>query len=135
MPIVNHATQVITCKIVYYGPAGAGKSSNVSYLYSALPTEEVGEFTSCATRADGVAFIADRRLGSLDVNLSCLRDLHATLVANGEGVIETLRLLAAQLFRHLGAAAGNVTEVEKLVFENHNFEMEHGVAPRAEPEA
>ena len=128
MPIVNHTTRIITCKLVYYGPGGSGKSSNLTHLYGSLPAHETGELTSFANRrerslkfeympaglgsvgpyqvqfeictapgqsnyqasreslingADGIAFIADSRIDSLDGNLSCLRDLHATLVAQG----------------------------------------------------
>ncbi len=128
MPTVNHATRIITSKLVYFGPGRSGKSSNLNYLYSALPAEEIGELTSFATRrdrtlefeytptdlgavgpyqmrfeictvpgqsyfhaaredvlkgADGIAFIADSRLTSLDENISCLQDLHTILAAQG----------------------------------------------------
>ena len=56
MPLVNHATRVITCKLVYSGPGRSGKTSNLSYLHSLLPQEEVGELTSLATRRDRTLF-------------------------------------------------------------------------------
>jgi GTPase SAR1 family protein len=56
MPIVDHSTRVITCKLVYYGPGRSGKTSNLSYLHSALPDAQVGELTSLATRRDRTIF-------------------------------------------------------------------------------
>jgi len=50
MPIVDHATRLITCKLVYYGPGRAGKTTNLSYLHSILPDNEVGSLTSLSTR-------------------------------------------------------------------------------------
>ena len=56
MPIVDHATKLITCKLVFYGPGRSGKTTNLSYLHSALPTAQVGELTSLATRRDRTLF-------------------------------------------------------------------------------
>lgn len=56
MPIVDHATRLITCKLVFYGPGRSGKTTNLSYLHSALPGEQVGSLTSLATRRDRTLF-------------------------------------------------------------------------------
>ncbi|MBL0940652.1 MAG: GTPase domain-containing protein [Gemmatimonadaceae bacterium] len=56
MPIVDHATRLITCKLVYYGPGRSGKTTNLTYLHSALPTGQVGTLTSLATRRDRTLF-------------------------------------------------------------------------------
>lgn len=56
MPIVDHATRLITCKLVYYGPGRSGKTTNLTYLHSALPTGQVGSLTSLATRRDRTLF-------------------------------------------------------------------------------
>ncbi len=56
MPIVDHATKLITCKLVYYGPGRSGKTTNLTYLHSALPAEQVGNLTSLATRRDRTLF-------------------------------------------------------------------------------
>lgn len=56
MPIVDHATRLITCKLVYYGPGRSGKTTNLTYLHSALPHEQVGSLTSLATRRDRTLF-------------------------------------------------------------------------------
>ncbi|MEO7996855.1 MAG: GTPase domain-containing protein [Gemmatimonadaceae bacterium] len=56
MPIIDHAMRLITCKLVYYGPGRAGKTSNLSYLHASLPADQVGNFTSLATRRDRTLF-------------------------------------------------------------------------------
>ena len=56
MPIVDHATRLITCKLVYYGPGRSGKTTNLTYLHTALPGEQVGSLTSLATRRDRTLF-------------------------------------------------------------------------------
>lgn len=56
MPIVDHATRLITCKLVYCGPGRSGKTTNLSYLHTALPGEQVGHLTSLATRRDRTLF-------------------------------------------------------------------------------
>jgi len=56
MPIVDHAMRLITCKLVYYGPGRSGKTTNLTYLHSALPDEQVGSLTSLATRRDRTLF-------------------------------------------------------------------------------
>jgi signal recognition particle receptor subunit beta len=56
MPIVDHATRLITCKLVYYGPGRSGKTTNLTYLHSALPGAQVGALTSLSTRNDRTLF-------------------------------------------------------------------------------
>jgi signal recognition particle receptor subunit beta len=56
MPIVDHATRLITCKLVYYGPGRSGKTTNLTYLHAALPSGQVGSLTSLATRRDRTLF-------------------------------------------------------------------------------
>ncbi len=56
MPIVDHATRLITCKLVYYGPGRSGKTTNLTHLHSALPAGQVGALTSLATRRDRTLF-------------------------------------------------------------------------------
>lgn len=56
MPIVDHATRLITCKLVYYGPGRSGKTTNLTCLHSALPKGQVGTLTSLATHRDRTLF-------------------------------------------------------------------------------
>ena len=50
MPIVDHAARLITCKLVLYGPGRSGKTTNLTWLHSPLPSSRVGALSSVATR-------------------------------------------------------------------------------------
>jgi len=54
--IVNYATREITCKLVYYGPGRAGKTTNLHYIYEQLPAERRGQMISLATQTDRTLF-------------------------------------------------------------------------------
>lgn len=56
MSIVNYATREITCKLVYYGPGRAGKTTNLHYIYEQLPTSRRGQMISLATQTDRTLF-------------------------------------------------------------------------------
>lgn len=56
MPIVDHATKLITCKLVYCGPGRSGKTTNLTHLHKTLPEEQAGELTSLATQRDRTLF-------------------------------------------------------------------------------
>ena len=49
---VDHAARLITCNLVYYGPARSGKTTNLTWLHAALPPAQVGPLTSVSTRRD-----------------------------------------------------------------------------------
>jgi hypothetical protein len=54
--LVNYATREITCKLVYYGPGRAGKTTNLHYIYEQLPADRRGKMVSLATQADRTLF-------------------------------------------------------------------------------
>src|SRR5690606_20555561 len=56
MSIVNYATREITCKIVYYGPGRAGKTSNLQYVYGRVPGDRRGRMLSLATQNERTLF-------------------------------------------------------------------------------
>lgn len=56
MALINHSTKEITFKIVYYGPAMSGKTTNLRYIYDKLPEELKGKFTSIATQDERTLF-------------------------------------------------------------------------------
>ena len=56
MSLVNYSTREITCKIVYYGPARSGKTSNLQYVHTYVPEERKGPMVSLATEMDRTLF-------------------------------------------------------------------------------
>ncbi|MGH7477822.1 MAG: GTP-binding protein [Longimicrobiales bacterium] len=56
MPLVNYASREITCKIVYWGPARSGKTTNLQFLHAAVPADRRGELVSLRTETDGTLF-------------------------------------------------------------------------------
>jgi signal recognition particle receptor subunit beta len=56
MPIINHAKKEIQFKVVYYGPALSGKTTNLAYIHSRIPAVHRGDLVSLATSADRTLF-------------------------------------------------------------------------------
>jgi signal recognition particle receptor subunit beta len=54
--LVNYATREITCKIVYYGPGRAGKTTNLHYIHGQVPSDRKGRMVSLATQTDRTLF-------------------------------------------------------------------------------
>jgi len=56
MSIINYANKEIQFKIVYYGPALCGKTTNLSYIHSHINPGNKGDMVSLATAADRTLF-------------------------------------------------------------------------------
>ncbi|MBV8141115.1 MAG: gliding-motility protein MglA [Verrucomicrobia bacterium] len=56
MPIIHHASKEIQFKIVYYGPALGGKTTNLVYIHSRIAPTYRGDLVSLATAADRTLF-------------------------------------------------------------------------------
>ncbi len=56
MSIINYANKEIQFKIVYYGPALCGKTTNLAYIHSQVNEINKGELVSLATAADRTLF-------------------------------------------------------------------------------
>lgn len=56
MPLVHYAAREIVCKIVYYGPARSGKTTNLQWLHRAMPEDRRSEMVSLATENDRTLF-------------------------------------------------------------------------------
>lgn len=56
MSIINYVNKEIQFKIVYYGPALCGKTTNLTYIHSQVADAHKGELVSLATAADRTLF-------------------------------------------------------------------------------
>ena len=56
MAIFNYKKREISAKIVFYGPALCGKTTNVQYIHEKLNPKQRGELVSLATDADRTLF-------------------------------------------------------------------------------
>src|SRR5271155_5001651 len=56
MSIINYVNKEIQFKIVYYGPALCGKTTNLTYIHSQVAEAHKGELVSLATAADRTLF-------------------------------------------------------------------------------
>ena len=56
MPTINYASKEIQFKIVYYGPALSGKTTNLVYIHSRIAPGHRGDLISLATAADRTLF-------------------------------------------------------------------------------
>lgn len=52
MPLINHASREVTCKIVYYGPGLGGKTANLEHIHARLSPEARGTLISLAAETD-----------------------------------------------------------------------------------
>ena len=57
MPTINYANKEIQFKIVYYGPALGGKTTNLAYIHSRIAPAHRGDLVSLATAADRTLFL------------------------------------------------------------------------------
>lgn len=56
MPLVHYAAREILCKVVYYGPARSGKTTNLQWVHRSLPPERRTDMVSLATENDRTLF-------------------------------------------------------------------------------
>lgn len=52
MVSINYAVREVCCKIVYYGPGLSGKTTNLQYVHTKVPSGSRGNLISLATEAD-----------------------------------------------------------------------------------
>ncbi len=56
MSTINFASREINCKIVYYGPGVAGKTTNLKWIYKQVDDSVKGEMVSLATEDERTLF-------------------------------------------------------------------------------
>jgi GTPase SAR1 family protein len=57
MATYNSKTKEIDCKIVYYGPALSGKTTNLLRLHEAFPKYVTADMVSIETKGDRTLFL------------------------------------------------------------------------------
>jgi len=56
MSLIDFSKSEITFKVVYYGPAMSGKTTNLSSIFRTIPEKVKGQFTSIATETERTLF-------------------------------------------------------------------------------
>ncbi len=56
MSLFNYTAKEIILKLVYYGPGFSGKTTNLQYLHTILPSDTKGKLISMATETDRTIF-------------------------------------------------------------------------------
>ncbi len=56
MALINVAAKEIHCKLVYYGPGLSGKTTNLKYIFGAVPTAARGDLLSIDTETERTLF-------------------------------------------------------------------------------
>ena len=56
MSFINYSSKEINCKIVYFGPATSGKTTNLQYIYSQTNTDSKGKLISLQTSNEKTLF-------------------------------------------------------------------------------
>lgn len=56
MVVFNYSGAEINAKVVYYGPALSGKTTNLEYIYQKMPADTKGKMVSMKTRTDRTLF-------------------------------------------------------------------------------
>jgi len=68
MAVFNYAKKEIDAKIVYYGPAISGKTTNLQFVHGHLKPDQRGKMVSLATNEDRTLFF-----DFLPIELDCVR--------------------------------------------------------------
>ena len=56
MASINYAQKEISCKVVYYGCAMCGKTTNLQHVHEKMPMQDKGNLVSLATETDRTLF-------------------------------------------------------------------------------
>jgi signal recognition particle receptor subunit beta len=57
MVSINYSAREVCCKIVYYGPGLSGKTTNLQYVHTKIPSNTRGKLISLATEADRTLYV------------------------------------------------------------------------------
>ncbi len=68
MVVINYNTREVSCKIVFYGPGLSGKTTNLQYIHSKVPSKTKGDLISLATDADRTLYFDFLPINIGDIN-------------------------------------------------------------------
>jgi len=121
MPIINYARKEIQFKVVYYGPALGGKTSNLVYIHSRISPAHRGDLVSLATATDRTLFFDFLPVNA--VVLNGLKTKFQLYTVPGQVIYNTTRQL---VLRNVDAvvfvANSEWDEIEKNVESFRNLE-------------
>jgi mutual gliding-motility protein MglA len=135
MSLVNYAAREITSKIVYYGPARSGKTTNLQYIHASVPDSRKGPIVSLATEGDRTLFF-----DYLPIDLGKVSGYRTRIqlyTVPGQIYYDSTRRLVLQ-----GADGIVFVADSRLDRQNENFEsfrnlqsnlLDQGVDPRSVP--
>lgn len=75
MSIVNYNKKKIHCKIVYYGPEGSGKTTNIKQIYEYLSRKDRNDFTKMQVKEDEMKTEGTLTFDFLPINVGKVRGL------------------------------------------------------------
>ena len=70
MSIINYASREIQFKIVYYGPALCGKTTNLNYIHQRINPLNRGDLVSLATATERTLFFDFLPLNAVVIKVS-----------------------------------------------------------------
>ena len=112
MAIINYANKEVQFKIVFYGPALCGKTTNLAYIHSQVNDVNKGELVSLATAAD----LDHLRRGDLlfwKGHVAIARDAATLIHANAFHMAVEIETIG-EAVRRIKAAGSEVTSVQEL---------------------
>lgn len=135
MSLINRSAGEISCKLVYYGPAGAGKTRNLRYVFDELPLARRGEGATMDAAPDKPLFFEYLPL-ELGTIASFRTRLHlygapsaAFFAATRKHVLQSADGVVFVADSRVGAMADNLAALRQL----HRDLAENGAAPATVP--
>lgn len=121
MSIINYGSKEIQFKIVYYGPALCGKTTNLMYIHSQVAPENKGELVSLATAADRTLFFDFLPLNAIAIK--GFRTKFQLYTVPGQVIYNTTRQLVLRSVDGIVFVADSQWEkMEENVESFHNLE-------------
>src|SRR6267154_2640433 len=119
MAIINQATKELQVKIVYYGPAMGGKTTNLVQVHDHVQTTAGNKGKLVLRGVDGIVFVADSQYEKMAENVESFNNLEENL--------RTLKLNMADIpyvLQYNKQDLPNVAPVDYMEFLLNNRELQ-----------